>query len=333
MLGWLWSDQSPDGHDEFRPLPLLGNRHVQTVLGTYLRGPVRSITSTERRVPLDDGDCLVVHDSVPPSWRAGDPIALLVHGLGGSHRSSYLRRLTVQLLPHGFRVLRMDLRGCGRGLPLARRPYHAGCSADVRAAAEAIQRETPQSPLILIGFSLGGNIVLKLAGEAAERPVPGLVRVAAVAPPIDLERCADLIAQPSNRFYDRFFVRELMALARRRQRLFPDLPAVQFPRPLTLRLFDDVYTAPRSGFRDAADYYNQASSLPLIAQIAVPTLILTARDDPFIAVEPFEALQAPGHVTVRIVRHGGHLGFLGWDGAGGIRWAERRVLEWVTQMR
>lgn len=330
MFEWLWPEQPPDRLEEFRPLPLLGNPHVQTVLGTYLGGPLWSIASEERRVPVDDGDWLVVHDSVPPGWRPGEPVALLVHGLGGSHRSGYMRRLTVQLLPRGLRVIRMDLRGCGRGLPLSRRPYHAGCSADIRVVAELIQRETPSSPLILVGFSLGGNIVLKLAGEAAEQPVPGLMCVAAVGPPVDLARCADLIAQPRNRFYERFFVRELMVLARRRQRLFPDLPAVQFPRPLTLRLFDDVYTAPRSGFRDAADYYSRASSLPLIPNIAVPTLILTARDDPFIAVEPFETLQTPAHVQVRIVRHGGHLGFLGWDGAGGIRWAEQRVLEWIV---
>jgi predicted alpha/beta-fold hydrolase len=95
-------------------------------------------------------------------------------------------------------------------------------------------------------------------------------------------------------------------------------------------LFDEHYTAPRGGFAGAADYYRRASSYPLVGRVPVPTLILTARDDPFIAVEPFENLRVPSHVEVRIVRGGGHLGFLGWDGAGGVRWAERRIVQWTA---
>jgi predicted alpha/beta-fold hydrolase len=98
---------------------------------------------------------------------------------------------------------------------------------------------------------------------------------------------------------------------------------------MTIRLFDDLYTAPRCGFDDAEDYYRRSSALPLIGRIGVPTLILTARDDPFIAPEPFEEVKTPEHVEVRVLSHGGHLGFLGWDGAGGIRWAERRIGDWV----
>ncbi len=116
-----------------------------------------------------------------------------------------------------------------------------------------------------------------------------------------------------------------------RQKHFPDLPPLDFPKRMTMRLFDDLYTAPRCGFNDALDYYRRGSSLPLLERIQVPTFILTARDDPFIAVEPFERLEVPGHIRVRIVPHGGHVGFLGWDGAGGIRWAERRLVEWVLR--
>src|SRR5262249_35064204 len=149
----------------------------------------------------------------------------------------------------------------------------------------------PGSPLLLIGVSLGGNLALKLAGESADRPVPGLAGVGVLAPPIDLERCSDLLALPRNRVYEQRFARDLVRSARRRQYSFPDLPPVRFPDLLTVRGFDDLYTAPRSGFADAVDYYRRASSLPLIPHIPVPTLILTARDDPFIAVEPFERLR------------------------------------------
>jgi hypothetical protein len=322
---------NPDAPGAFRPLPLLGNPHVQTVLGNLFPGPALPGSASIHHVGLPDGDRLLIYDTAPARWRLGQPIAVLVHGLGGCHRSPVVLRMARLLLREGVRVVRLDLRSCGRGIALARRPYNAGSSADVRAVLEIVARWSPDSPLWLMGFSLGGNIVLKLAGEAVANSLPNLARVVAVAPPIDLERCSDLLQRPQNRFYERHFLRELLALVRRRQRFFPDLPRVRFPQPLTLQTYDDVYTAPLSGYAGVADYYRRASSGPLIPDIRVPTLILTARDDPFIAVEPFEELSPPGHIEVRIVDRGGHLGFLGWDGSGGIRWAERRVLEWTTR--
>lgn len=319
---------SENGH-LFRPLRFLGNAHVQTVLGSLLPGPRLLMPSVERAVGLPDGDRLVLHDSVPAGWRAGDPVALLVHGLGGSHRSGSVRRVARLLCGRGWRAVRVDLRGCGRGIALARRPYHAGCSEDVRAALEDVESHCPGSPLALVGFSLGGNIVLKLAGEAAGRPLPALGAVAAVSPPVDLARCSAQLSRRRNRLYELHFLSGLIELARRRSRIFPDDPLPRFPRRLTLRRFDDLYTAPRAGFADAADYYRRASSLPLLARIGVPTLVLTARDDPFIAVEPLEGLAAPAHVEVRIVPYGGHLGFLGADGLGGVRWGEGQVVDWL----
>lgn len=318
---------------DFRPLPLLGNPHVQTVLSTWLRGPEVSLETREATVPLVDGDRLMLHDTIPAGWQPGGRIAVLVHGLGGSHRSSHLQRLAVRFLQHGMRIVRLDLRGTGRGMPLARKAYHGGCSDDLRAAACEVHRWSPTSPLVLAGISLGGNIVLKLAGEAATDPVPKLEQVVAIAPPIDLTSCARLLARPRNRLYERHFLYTLMAQLRQRQRFFPDLPVIQFPHRPTLRTYDDVYTASHWGFRDAADYYRRASSLPLLSRIAVPALILTAEDDPFIAVEPFRELRVPDHIKIHILKCGGHLGFLGWDGAGGIRWAEHRVAEWILDQK
>src|SRR4051794_38190939 len=146
----------------FKPLPLLGNAHVQTFLGNIRLGPLRHPASERRLVDLPDGDSLVVHDSIPPQWQVGECIVLLVHGVGGCHRSGYMARLARKFLRHGYRALRMDLRGAGAGSSLARRIYHGGCSDDVRAVAEAVEDWAPGSPLILVGMSLGGNIVLKL---------------------------------------------------------------------------------------------------------------------------------------------------------------------------
>jgi predicted alpha/beta-fold hydrolase len=314
----------------FRPLLLLGNPHLQTVLGNWPVAPP-PLVGRERHVLLPDGDRLVLHDSMPRRWRPGGRIALLVHGLGGSHRSRHIMRMADALLARGLRVVRMDLRGVGRGAPWARKSYNGGCSDDVRAAAAEIHRENPDSPLVLVGMSLGGNIVLKLAGEARDRPVPGLERVAAVSPPIDLAGSAALLAERRNRFYEQFFIRNLLEQVRRQQRYFPDLPRVRFPSPLTMRLFDDLYTAPRGGFADALDYYRRASALPLIHEINVPTLILTARDDPFVTAEPIAALAGRSPIEVHVTERGGHLGFLGRDGTGGIRWAEWRVIDWITR--
>lgn len=317
---------------EFRPLPLLRNPHLQTVLAALVPGWHCPLPDRRHILTLADGDRLALHNNTPPGWKAGDPLVLLVHGLSGSHVSPHIRRLAALLLARRARVVRMDLRGAGAGLRLARRVYHAGRSEDIRAALAAIHTWSPTSPLMLIGLSLGGALSLRLAGEAADRPVPALTRVAAVSPPIDLPRCAALLALPKNRIYEDNFIRDLLFAARQRQRFFPDLPPLNFPRRrLTMRLFDDLYTAPRSGFADALDYYRTASCAALIPNIQLPALILTARDDPFIAVEPFEGLNVPANVLVRIVNHGGHIGFLGWDGFGGIRWAERRIVEWILE--
>jgi predicted alpha/beta-fold hydrolase len=134
-----------------------------------------------------------------------------------------------------------------------------------------------------------------------------------------------------NRQYEKFFLRGLLSEARQRHRCFPDLPPLRFPRRMTMRVFDDLYTAPTCGFADALDYYQRASALPLVPRINVPTLILTARDDPFIAVEPIASLPRTDYLTVQILSHGGHLGFLGWDGQGGVRWADHRIVDWVLR--
>jgi predicted alpha/beta-fold hydrolase len=316
---------------DFRPLPLLGNRHVQTVLAFILTGPSFDHPSRSVPVTLPDGDQIVLHDSVPAAWSNGDPVALVIHGLGGSHRSSHVERQASELLARRVRVVRVDMRTCGAGLALARHIYNAGCSGDLRVAAEEVHSWAPESPIYLVGQSLGGNVALKLAGEAADDPVPSLAGVVAIGPPIDLVACSELIALPRNVVYERFFLRNLLAHLQQHRRCFPELPLPRFPQRLTIRQFDDLFTAPSHGFATALDYYRHASSFFLIPQISVPTLIVTARDDPFIAVEPFERLRVPAHIDVHILDHGGHLGFVGWDGAGGIRWSERRIADWVAR--
>jgi len=316
----------------FQPLPLLGNPHVQTILGAMLPWSDRPARSRRRSVTLPDGDRLMLHETPPKrASETAPPIALLVHGLGGSYQSANMQRLTARLSAHGWRVFRVDLRGAGAGVRLARRLYCAGCSDDIRIVVDTLAAAYPTVPLSVLGISLGGNIVLKYAGEFADRHPPTLRAIAAVAPPIDLIRCSERIAGVP--FYDRWFVNALVEQVRQHARHFPELPRVDFPRRMILRQFDDLYTAPKWGFADSLDYYQRASSAPWIPAIRLPTLILTARDDPFVAVEPFETLKAEPCVEVQIAPHGGHVGFLGLDGIGGIRWGETQLLHWLLAAR
>jgi uncharacterized protein len=314
---------------DFRPLPFLGNAHVQTVLGTFWPGRLPALPARLRFLPLADGDCLALHDSVPAEWPAGGSVAVLVHGLAGCHRSGYMVRIGEKLCARGFRVVRMDLRGSGRGISMARRPYHGGCSEDLRAVLIDVSRWAPNSDIVLAGFSLGGNIVLKLAGELGNSPAK-LRRVAALAPPIDFFRCVELLEQPRNRLYERFFVSGLIGQVRAREHFFRINPGMRFPRGCGIRLFDDLYTAPRNAFRGVDDYYGSAGAASLIPRISVPTLILTARDDPFIDPQSFHSISRSECVQVRIMERGGHLGFLGRDPSGSIRWAENRIVEWLA---
>ncbi len=313
----------------FDPIPLLSNPHVQTVLGNMLSPRQRPPRSIQRVVALPDGDHIVLHETPANTLREHSPLVVLVHGLGGSHLSPYMLRMTHRLHDRGWHVFRMDLRAAGAGLRLAKRFYNAACSADVRSVVEHLTAAFPQAPMAVVGFSLGGNIVLKYAGEIGAQPPPALRAIATLAPPIDLLRCAEMIVR--HPLYDAFFVRHVTRQVALHEQAFPDLPRVVFPRRTTLRQFDELYTAPRWGYADAIDYYRQASAYPWIGAIRVPTFILTARDDPFVAVEPFEALTPTPSLEVHISAHGGHLGFLGPDGAGGFRWAETQLVKWLSK--
>lgn len=314
---------------EFRPLPFLRNPHCQTILGTVLNDLDPGITSRRRMVVLPDGDKLLIYDTKNSKWQPPAPIAILVHGLSGCHRSGYLIRLGRLLRKAGYRIVRIDLRGAGEGIYHARKTYNAGSSDDVRAVVEEVHSWSPESPIVAVGYSLGGNIILKMAGESVTKPLHMLRAIAAVNPPIDLTACCQMLSQPSNRFYDRYFVRALVKIAKRHKTIFPDLPDLHFPEQMTLRDFDNLHTAPRGGYADADDYYRRASSLPLIKDISIPTLLITAEDDPFVAIEPFKSLPDSPSREVRIVPHGGHLGFLGLNGHGGFRWAEPQVAKWI----
>jgi predicted alpha/beta-fold hydrolase len=315
----------------FEPHPWVRGGDAQTIVARYLPGPRIRLPTTAHEIDAGAGDRLSVLESVPAGSVEDAPAAVLVHGLGGDAGASYIVRVAWRLFSLGIRVVRMNLRGAGMGFGLARGFYHAGRSDDARAVVEWLAGRVPGAPIALLGFSLGGNIVLKLAAEAARRPVPGLDCVLAANPPIDLAACCRYLQRPRNRMYDRNFVKLLQAEVRRLHRARPELGPVDLSRATTLFDFDDVYTAPRNGFADALDYYQQSSAGPRLAEITIPGLVIHAADDPFIPVEPFQRFPFPSGLALELIPSGGHLGYFSRRRWGGDRrWLDGRLSAWLA---
>ncbi len=333
-----WSDPLPSVTDrgtassEFLPAALLGSAHHQTILGSVLGGRAALNGTRQRRLRLADGDQLVLCDNTPLSWNKGCPVVLLLHGLAGSSESGYMLRLAAKLNDRGVRVLRLNHRGCGAGAELADRPFHAGRTEDVAAAVELAVSLCPDSPLAVVGFSVSGNTLLRYLGENPAGVAAAVRQGIAVCPPVDLlasVRCLQKTA--GGRFYDRYFCRKL-----RRQiigtRLWKEhLPLVQSVRnPQGLLEFDDLFTAPASGFSSAEDYYSKASACTVIHQISVPVQILAAADDPVVNPEPLLEASRPQHVQLTVTSAGGHLGYIGRSGVDpDRRWMDWRIVDWL----
>lgn len=319
------SDPAPSS-PAFVPPAWLRGGHAQTILGRYWPGPPARLPGRDRAIDLPDGDRLVVADDIPPRWQPGDPVVLLVHGLGSDANAPYVVRVADRLHRRGIRTARMNLRGAGAGFGLARGIYHGGRTEDLRAAGGWILGESPGSALALVGFSLGANLVLKLAAEAASDPIEGLEFVVACNPPLDLRACAGHIRRAARGFYDRNFVRHLVAEVGRLHARFPDLGPPSLDGIASVYDFDDRYTAPRNGFRDAEDYYARSGAGPLLMQVGIPGLVIHAADDPFIPVDAVTRWAFPAHLPLELSAHGGHLGYLSrrpWRGT--RRWLDARI--------
>jgi predicted alpha/beta-fold hydrolase len=216
---------------------------------------------------------------------------------------------------------------------MARLPYHSGRSEDAAAALEEIARLCPQAPTAVVGFSLGGNIVLKLLGEAGNAPPGNLDRGVAVCPPVDLAACVKALNRPLYRSYDRYFARLLWRRLQERRRVAPESATVDFlRRPRGIYEFDDVFTAPVCGFGTADNYYRQCSSLPLLSKIALPAMILAAEDDPLVLASPLRDARLSSATVLHLARHGGHLGFVSRRGVDpDRRWMDWRIVDWLAE--
>ena len=317
---------------DFKPLPFLNGGHRQTLAAFLFKGKRPPYRAVQHTFDLDQGDRTILHDDCPAGWPDGGPVALLLHGLAGCHGSDYMVRVADKLNRQGVRTFRLDHRGCGAARGMSRGLYHSGKSEDLLAAWGTVRSLCPGSPGAIIGFSLSANIVVKTTGTCgwSTDDTAGPRCVVAVNPPIDLEQCSQALGRRGNWIYDKHFVKLLVGDVQRRLVDFPSLPKPWKTPPRTLREFDDLYTAPTAGFDGVADYYARCSGNQFVESIRIPTLILTAEDDPIVPPEAFHNLPSVEGVTVHIAASGGHLGYLGRKCSDpDRRWMDWRVIEWL----
>lgn len=316
--------------EDFKPLMFFKGPNAQTILGS-MTSFYRAPKSRRVYVTLPDKDRISLEICCPKNWRSHDPTMVFVHGLCGSHKSNYLQRLSKKFYKKGIQSIRVNLRGSGSSRGHARYVYHSGSSEEIHFALNEIKEMFPNSPITLMGFSLGGNIVLKLVAELGEAAKKLFANVIAVCPPIDLKNSVQLIGMPHNQMYERYFIRLLRQEVHYRHKNF-NLPEVNLPSNMSVFEFDEYYIAPQIGFKSALEYYEASSAVFMLDKITVPTQILFAKDDPIIDASVVDNLNLPEQVQVVVTTHGGHLGFLSNPfSKTGFRWLDYILLKWADK--
>lgn len=319
----------------FQPPLILRNTHAMTLVSRYWpRGLLlKGVPQEDRLFTVEPGTQLLGVCHWQPNRQTAATV-ILVHGLEGCSDSHYMHGIAAKAYRAGLNVIRMNQRTCGGTEHLTPTLYNSGLSGDYRSIVRELATVAGLDRIWLIGYSMGGNLVLKAAGELGSSE-PSLKGVAAVCPNIDPTQAVDALEHPSNWMYHNHFLTRLKARLRRKATLIPgkwDLRGLA--RLRLIREFDDRYTAPDGGYRSGADYYDRAGSRHVLGSIAVPTLIITSQDDPFIPYSMFalRAIAQNSSITLVAPRYGGHCGFFQWKRNGeDSYWAENRVVEFVTR--
>jgi predicted alpha/beta-fold hydrolase len=317
--------------------PLLEGGHQQTLLGNFWRRPLFSLPYEAETITVDpaDGSRVLCHCHWQRN-RAENLTLLLVHGLEGSSDSGYIRGITQLAWAADCNVVRMNMRNCGGTDTWTPTLYHSGLSADVEVVLRHLAATYALPKIAMAGYSMGGNLVLKLAGELARNVPSWLVAAVGVSAATDLGPSADALHEPANRMYEWHFLRNLMHRFRRKCFLFPAIYSMEGLGPIrTIRDFDNRITARYSGFVDADDYYYRASSARVVPQIAIPTLVLHATDDPFIRMAPATRASLSANPAIDFIetQQGGHCAFLarsiGSNPQPERHWAESTLVRFV----
>ena len=332
----MMTSMAPDWQD-FTPAAWLRSPHFMTVFpGYWPRRALLAGVPTESRLFTTEPHTQLLGFCHWQPNRTACQTVVLVHGLEGCSDSHYMRGIAAKAYRAGFNVIRMNQRTCGGTEHLTPTLYNSGLSQDYRAVVHELARVDGFDRIWLVGYSMGGNLVLKAAGESGSSEA-ALAGVIAVCPNIDPPLCVEALEQPRNWIYHRHFLVSLKARLRRKADLIPgkwdlkELDGIAW-----ISEFDDRYTAPDGGYASGADYYDRAGAHRVLDSIAVPTLIITAQDDPFIPYSMFTVPLIQRHPKIRVIapRHGGHCGFFHWAHNGeDPYWAENRIVDFLQGRR
>jgi predicted alpha/beta-fold hydrolase len=319
----------------FEPHPLLKNGHLMTIAAAFWQRRFELPPAEDRYFQVDPESKILGHCHWQPRKEKSAPVLVLVHGLEGSSDSNYMLGIAQKAWRLGFHAIRLNQRNCGGTENLTPTLYNSGMSGDYRAVFDELSGGDGLSQIFFAGYSMGGNLVMKMAGECGENVPSALRGVAAVCPALNLGACADALERSDNYFYQRHFVAGLMARYARKAELFPERYSTNGYGPIrTVREFDDAITAPQFGYRDAQEYYEAAGAKRVVDKIRVPLLLITAQDDPFV---PFAATRASGvennpAITFVAPRYGGHCAFISAVRGEERFWAERRILDFCSSI-
>jgi predicted alpha/beta-fold hydrolase len=321
----------------FEPNFFLRSAHAMTIAAAFWPRRFDLPAAEDRLFRVDAWSQVLGHCHWQVGRRTTAPVMVIVHGLEGSSDSGYMRGIAERAFARGYHVVRMNQRNCGGTEGLTPTLYNSGMSGDYRAVLEELAGVDGFREIFFVGYSMGGNLVAKMAGEFGAEAPAALRGVCAVCPAWDLAACANELERRDNYLYQNRFVAGLMARYERKAKLFPDryVPARELRRVRTVREFDDVITAPSAGFRDAEDYYERSSAKHVIGQLGVPVLLIVAEDDPFVPYVSFLAMGADKNPWIRFESplHGGHCAFISRHWGMERFWAEQRVVEFCEGLR
>jgi predicted alpha/beta-fold hydrolase len=315
--------------------PRLSHGHVMTVFAWARTRAFPGLPAPEAQLIRVADDTQVLARCYWQRPRAHRPTLLALHGLEGSSEAHYMRGLADKAFGRGWNAVLLNQRNCGGTEGLTPGLYHSGLTNDPRVVMRTLMHEHEVGPFGVVGYSLGGNLTLKLTAEQADHPDLPIAAAVAISPTMELETCVRAIERGVNFPYQWNFVRNIKARMRRKAALWPGrFDLAPLARIHTIRAFDDRYTAPLNGFGDATTYYRQASARRIVERVAIPTLVLTAADDPFVPPVQFRdpALMNHPWLTIRVEPHGGHCGFVGPAAADDGYWAESAAIAFLASV-
>ncbi len=305
------------------------NTHFSTIYSAKIR-QVQGVHQKRERFDLPDGDFIDIDWSFPLSRKQKKNVALLFHGLEGDAQRTYMLAMAKLLNRNGYAVAAVNFRGCSGSENRLYRSYHSGETEDIRFIIKSIALRDTYTSMFLYGVSLGGNALLKYLGE--NKDIPKIVKAAStIGVPIDLKASLEQLTHKENIVYRTSFLLDLKRKYRKKMKQFPDQMSLEiYSKIHSLKDFDDVYTAPAHGFKDALDYYEKASSFKYLSSIKIPTFILNAKNDSFLHGDcyPYEVAKSSKYLFLETPEHGGHVGFYL---SGGFYYNEQRTLEFFEK--